>query len=145
MTAKKLYKVSDTFRSLIEAWEIDRRCPFAMVDFLLENDLPVQAEAARWAATEEDRPVFVPLVDHGERGGECGPYPIALCREKTLQWVWTEHVGTRKIGAASDLPDGTDIEQIYRTIREAILALLDNWKLPQPENTRGRTKARQAQ
>lgn len=89
-TAAELYERNSDFRSFIGIWVSERRCPLPVVD-LLENDLPVAAEACRWAATERDRPVYYPAKEVGERGGKCGPYPTAnnTLPTEPQEWFWS--------------------------------------------------------
>jgi hypothetical protein len=79
-TAKQLYDASPVLRGMIEQWVTDCRCPIQMVDYLMEHDLYSQAEAARWAATEPDRPSI------RSPRGSCGPYPEFWA---SLGWCWT--------------------------------------------------------
>src|SRR5215510_7386825 len=78
--ARDLYVHNDTFRAGIAAWVAERRCDLRLVDVLLEYELTEQAECARWAATEPDRPF---LEDHRDRT-KCGPFPS--CYEGTFYW-----------------------------------------------------------
>lgn len=58
-TAAQFYDENSDFRALLAAWKKDKRCPIGMVDLLLEHGLDSQAEAARWAATTDDRPQYI--------------------------------------------------------------------------------------
>ncbi len=128
--AKSLYEVSSDLRALIQVWVDERRCPLPLVDLLLEVGLESAAEAARWAATKEDRTVYWPLEENGERGGCCGPYPSLIWDHTTSpvvsKWQWGmegDH--------ADDLPDSSvpvlgDLEA-FVYVEDALLWLLDNW------------------
>ncbi len=54
MTQRELADNPD-FQAFCEKWREDRWCPAPIVDWLLERDMPLQAEAARWAVNTEER------------------------------------------------------------------------------------------
>src|SRR5579872_7103096 len=87
-TCAELYACNPTFASGIAAWVANRRCPLELADFLMEFGFDAAADCARWAAIEPDRPVCTPLSEnHGERGGECGPFPSCELDDDE-EWGW---------------------------------------------------------
>lgn len=122
LTCAHLYEVDSTFRGLVDLWDSERRCPTPLVDRCLELGLEKAADCCRWASTYRDRRVFCALTEDGERGGECGPYPM-MQGELSRKWVWT--YGDYN---ASDVPDGMDLnDDATDNPTQAILWLLDNW------------------
>lgn len=121
LTAAELYARSAEMRAFVASWVEHRRCPLPFVDYLLEHELPVAAEAARWAATEEDRSGWTDA-----KGGHelIGPYPGQQIQN---HW-WYATIDTVH---ARDVP----LYHIHKHLRkgdaknteEAILWLLDNW------------------
>jgi hypothetical protein len=90
--AETFRRTDPGFRGFLMDWRRHRRCPLAVVDYLIEHDLPVQAEVARWVATFRDRPVNNPVVRRCERGGTCGPYPtINNNSDGRGCWFWCEN------------------------------------------------------
>lgn len=122
LTARKLYDTDATMRAFIASWDAERRCPMPLVDFLLEQGLESAAEAARWAATEKKRPVRLPLGSQ-ERDGDCGPFPTQRPQSRT--WFWDNVPGF-----AASLPFQGMSNQNEPTPTDAIVWLLDAWRLP---------------
>lgn len=135
-TAAELYQCDSQMRALIAVWDSERRCPMGLVDLLLENGMSTAAEAARWCATEPDKPVTAPLKHYGELSTNCGPYPTMS--GKGL-WIW--HNGKLCI-FASVVPESAVGEEIFDpkdqsyfrkhpSVKAAILWLLGNWRITQ--------------
>lgn len=133
LTCAALYECDPNVRVFVDEWVRERRCPLPLVDVLLEYGLTAAAECARWAATEPDLPVYEPLAEmHGERGGECGPYPACECSEKP-DWVWCASIYDHRRARAFDVPeDIRTVETVTPTPAAAIVWLLDNWQVPTP-------------
>lgn len=132
MTCAELYPVSAELHGFLAAWSRDRRCPLELVDYLLEQDLPGPAEAARWAATEPRREVYAPCLAGCERGGPCHPYPsmnnIKMEGYDGYGWFWyATHYDPKHAG---DVPFSWCDERLRRfeehhTDVDAMIALLD--------------------
>ena len=43
------------FAALLKCWEVDRRCPICLADYLREQGFEDEAVAAEWAATEPEK------------------------------------------------------------------------------------------
>lgn len=71
MTSHRAYLVDLDFKLLVDGWVEDKRCPMPLVDRCLELGMTTQADCARWAATEIDRPRTVAESEW------CGPYPTS--------------------------------------------------------------------
>lgn len=54
MTEAELLANSD-FIGFCGAWEVNRHCPFPLIDWCLDRDWPEGAEAARWVVEKEER------------------------------------------------------------------------------------------
>ena len=130
MTARELYDCDLRFRGFFDSWNADRRCPLAMVDYLLDLDMPEQAERARWAATMPDRPVWHSCQSGFK--GSCGPYPVmGPQREQHHYWWWIGNaddnianlIGPQDSNWDWALPDPDNPT-------DALIALLDNLELP---------------
>jgi len=63
------YLTDPEYLSWLHCWWSNGRCPLEFVDWLLDRGLDSQAEAARWAATEDPRSVF------GNPECKAGPTP----------------------------------------------------------------------
>lgn len=134
MTARELYECDPGFRGFLAKWDEDRRCPFPLEDYLRDRDMHSQADCAKWATEEKDRPVYHPNKEI-ERGGLCGPYPTThYAIGSNVQWFWAP--GTRN---ASNFPDGR-VEDYQKKVIErpgpidAIIGLMDAWvPLEEPE------------
>jgi len=134
--ARELYHRDDTFRAGIAAWVEERRCDLRIVDVLLEHGLTAQAEGARWAATEPDRP----FAEDTKRG-PCGPFP-SFCAG-TFYWYDCENSGYPD--ESHDVPRERFGRQVnyqtdkFQSAADAILFLLDNWLVePRPSKRRKR-------
>ncbi len=131
MTAAELYETSSDFRSLIAEWVQVKRCPYGMGDFLDEHDLPGPARAARWAATEPDRPAY---TSHLETCGVFPAYDPAKNKKYQPYWWWFD----MSLNAVSEHPDCyndvpfrvPDSHTYNPTTESALLCMLDNkyWK-----------------
>jgi len=71
---------STDFLGFCAAWQQDGRAPFGFGDWLEEQGFPAEAEAARWAADQPDRPKIkdAPKEDIG------GIYPLDI----DGRWAW---------------------------------------------------------
>src|SRR5262249_3699225 len=105
-------------------WVTERRCPLVLKDRALELDLPGAAACAEWAATEPERPVYPDLriVSH--------PYPAH--HSDTIYWCRSSNPRCANEVPPQFLPKGDDPAESGdgRTDLDAILWLLDNWKIP---------------
>jgi hypothetical protein len=132
-SARELYESDATFRAGIAAWAAERRCDLKLVDLLLEYGLTIQAECARWAATQPDRP----FPQNGDRRITCGPFP---CIHAGV-YYWFDCGSSDTVHDAHDIPR----EHLGRTVNyqthkfksaaAAILFLLDIWDQPPPDRT----------
>ena len=52
-----------TLLALLKVWEVERRAPLVLVDYLLDLGLEGAAEGARWASVEREKIIY------GELGG----------------------------------------------------------------------------
>jgi hypothetical protein len=121
MTAADLYAADSTMRALVAAWNEHCRCPLPLVDFLLENGLDSQAEAARWAATKELRPV-------SEAKDSSFSFPCP--NMDGSNYVWAGFNWRSKY--ARDFPTIKTQHLFHEpgmTEAVAILWLLDNWQV----------------
>lgn len=120
-TARELYERDSTFRAAIASWVEYRRCDLRLADYLMEYGLESQADCARWAATEPERPQY------GEIKIRCGPYPKAELR--VVSWYWYPD---RYLDHANCVPKmrllSVEGHNSHATPTDAILWLLDNWK-----------------
>lgn len=132
-SACELYERDETFRTGIAAWVAERRCDLRLVDVLLEHGLTTQAECARWAATEPDRPYrgggpksgpFPSLFDGDYYWYDCGPYK----KMKETHDVPRECLG-RVVNYTTDR---------FKSAADALLFLLDNWQGPPSSGTKKR-------
>lgn len=130
MNAKELYAIDPEFRQFIQCWIVDKRCPYALADCLMDHGCESQANAAHWAATEPDR-CYDML---GKR--MCGPCPILSNELKIRQiqrmpgvdyelykWIWRS---ARHLTHPWQYPGIGDL--IGNTEVHAIVALLDSCK-----------------
>lgn len=124
MTACELYDQSDAFRSFLDHWDADRRCPYGLADWLTDHypDMIGPAKCAQWCATQPDRNVLLPQGN--ERRTPCGPYP-------TLGNGWFFSF-MNEVDFACDVPkDCLDSDESNNghneTPVDAILALMDVW------------------
>ena len=140
MTAREAYDSDPTFRALVDVWVARRRCPLVLADRCLELDLPAAAACAAWAAAAPDRKP--PMPKRGEKKSACGPFPT-LCDGG---WYWRH----QRLSSAADVPnrnvpyavlrnrDPKNSTYKYRqhaTPLDAVLWLLDNWRIPEPKPT----------
>lgn len=131
-TAAELYAVSSDFRSLLSLWEAERHCPVPLVDFLLEHGLEGPAECCRWASKQN-------RVGYWRGHVSAGIYPCF--NEWTRMWYWL--VNDKQWGAAYDIdvqflrgPVATNSnEDQVGTVIDALLWLLDRWKIPESAGT----------
>lgn len=137
MTAKEAYEADPTFRALVDTWAAERRCPLVLKDRCLELDMADTAAAcAEWAATEPNRKPPSPRAR--EKKSPCGPFPT-LC---DAGWYWQHQLGSP---SAADVPKENVPHSTLRnkdrkipaykyrqhkTPLDAILWLLDNWRVP---------------
>jgi hypothetical protein len=133
-----LYDTNSDFRSFIAFYVEHRRCPLALCDFLIEQGLEAAAEFVRWAATEEDRFVYEPVIEAGERGGKCGPFPTLNngIGAEFQYWFWSPISNFRSLEMASDFHRHcVEVnEDVYGQTfkgctepKDAILKLMDMW------------------
>jgi hypothetical protein len=139
-SARELYDREPTFRAGIAAWVEDRRCDLRLVDLLLEHGLTAQADCARWAATEPDRPFY-----RDQKSGEqCGPYP---CLYKGT-FYWYDCNGDAPVRDAHDVPRarfGRKVNYVtdkFESATDAILFILDNWKPEKAKRAKPRRRAK---
>lgn len=89
MTAKELYEVDSEFRSMIDLWVQNRRCPLIAADKLRECGLDGQAQCADWCSWEMTKQQY---VGDGQEF-KCGPFP-SVGQEKSNttvpdgKWYW---------------------------------------------------------
>lgn len=125
-TATDLYAQYAEFRSMIDLWVAHRRCPLPLVDWLLELGMESMAEAARWAATEPERPVS--WFGHRMRQPDnSAPFPLP----SASIWYWYRQKRTLKF--AHDVPE-KNVSRVLRapvfiTPTDTILWLLTNWRI----------------
>lgn len=128
-SAQHLFFISPEFRMLIGAWIKDRRCPAGLPDFLLDMDMPRQANAAQWAAIEPDR---ISMID---RNASHGPLPAPgkefntpLTASRPVidlnRWYWYSSCNPLY---AHEYPGQYDIES--ESCTGAILKFLDSCKM----------------
>jgi hypothetical protein len=140
-SARELYERDATFRAGIAAWVAERRCDLKLVDLLLEYGLTTQAECARWAATQPDRPFA------NRSGVHCGPFPCKYKRD----FYWYDRGGNRASRDSHDIPRkhfGRPVHYLtdkFKSATDAILFLLDNWKPLPPKRTRKTRPKKQPQ
>lgn len=114
---------------ILRTLERDCRADLALVDYLLELDLPECAERARWAATYMDR------KHYDVRGVFGGPTPRYLQMHGRWYWGWYTRSGG---GAKTSMDDlfpypqtaALDDWMRYVTFPEAIAAFLDHFYVP---------------
>lgn len=96
MTARQLLDTDPTFRSFLDCWVRDRRCPFPLVDYLLELGLEGQAEGARWAEEQPLRRLYNidPVYE-----GRCFP----AFATSSDSWFWDQG-GSTLDSTADELP-----------------------------------------
>lgn len=120
----ELYTMSPDFRAFIACWIEDRRCPYGLGDWLEEMGLDRQAEAARWAATEVDRPVFS-AEENVEKSGPFPLFPIYESDEPKGCAYW--FVGN--MSHANCIPEHTKVADCqWLAVDKCLLFLLDGWK-----------------
>lgn len=119
LTATSLYATSGLMRAAIAKWVADKRCPLELGDFLEEHGLVSQADCARWCATMRDRPNYYVGDEY------TGPFP-----HKWSYWAWTGEC-ENKLQFAHRVPieNTGPCDPEFKSPREAILWLLDNWVL----------------
>lgn len=125
-SARELHEHSSTFRCGIAEWVQERRCPLSLVDLLLEYGLEKQADCARWAATEPDRPVF----GAGKRE-VCGPFPTSGGNSEWFWWHLNGQYGPDfrfSMDVPEEMAGATAMDCKEPTSTDAILWLLDHWK-----------------
>lgn len=144
-----LYRRSPELRGFLAAWRADYRCPLELVDYLLEQDLPLAAAAARWAATAAPQRRY-DYDPNYTRGPELsGPYP---CYQKVVTfqygagskaqgpyWYWlyldrpTYSVCSDNVFARYFFEDFgawyTLARYAHTTWESSVVALLANWCL----------------
>jgi hypothetical protein len=117
-----------TFVALLKVWETKGQCPLPIVDVLLDYGLTVQAEAARWCATEPKRPPYW-MVGGSKRRH---PQPSKLGDHL---WEWHPRFGAPEplkydeflpTQIESGNPIGRSIEG--KSFAEACCALFDKWR-----------------
>lgn len=89
MTAAELYERDPEFRALMAAWVADRACPISLGDFLEERGCSeLCCRIARWAGECQERPVYSPCREWGERDTPCGVFPtMGADSSWFLSWV----------------------------------------------------------
>lgn len=115
MTETELVSHPD-FIAFCEAWERDERCPLGLIDWLMDRDMELQAERAKWA--------YMRLVEGHDvyHYGYCRPRPV----DDWTSWRWV--TGWFHQPWAADAP-GCDAE--HRTYPAAIAHLLFHLDLDQ--------------
>lgn len=128
MTCKELYVTSPEFRSMIKTWVYRRQCPLPMSDFLRELGMEAAADAALWAATTPKRArhqgmdVSFPYPGEGDSlTHRWFRNPFKRLAERHPELDRSHHVPFKNL--RDDLKRSA-------SITEAILWLLDNWKVP---------------
>lgn len=121
--AFRLYHSDIDFKQLVDIWVGERRCDLRLVDRCIELGQDVMAECARWAATERERPVFLPVFD--EIRTSCGPYPSMA---GDGHWYWSTSTKVFS-GYANEAPLNMYEQPSHLSALDSILWLLDNWKL----------------
>ena len=86
MTAHTLYETDADFRTLIQLWIRDKRCPLVMADYLRECGLPLVAAGAEWASWEKELDQF-PLWGTDVKY-RAGPYPNSKTTEPQEGYYW---------------------------------------------------------
>ncbi len=138
LTCTALYAYDDVFRSAIAKWVADRRCPIELADYLRERELHAAADCAEWCATEPDRDVYDPLLEHGEAPGFCGPFPTAgellspaPDPDIEFDWYWVNKDSPQYArdvrGRNVRSPSIGGIWDGFYIVADAIIWLLDNW------------------
>jgi hypothetical protein len=134
MTASELVD-SPEFKGFCEKWKDDGRCPLPFADWLREQGLDGQADAAYWAATEPERRVF--LGNHRRSGISPNDTKLILgSSEENGRWMWSHNYFNTE-PFCHDLPldvlGQIPIKSKYIMFAEAIAAFLDAWaKVRQP-------------
>lgn len=132
MTAGEAYNTDLTFRVLVDQWVSGRRCPLPLADRCLDFGMEAQADCARWAATEPERPVVCEGYEVEDRGASF-PYPglgaKAPWGELQHRWAEADESYGRDLPTARNVPAGRAPNlRESETVLAAILWLLDNWK-----------------
>ncbi len=134
MTIKGLLK-DDNYLCGCREWERDRRCPFYLIDHLMDLGFDGAAEGARWCHEFPDR--FWQLNGHTTK---CGPYPkyynSRLSISLAAGWSWHGHdnIGSSTYSdhihaeLLTRLPVGDVGGLYYSTPLLAITALLSGWE-----------------
>ncbi len=118
-----LYARSDTFCAMIRVWDTQKQCPYGLVDLLLEEGLDGPAAAARWAATQPQRPV---MAEDGQ--GKSHPYPGV--HEGHFRWFTTKDLSRARDVPEANIPEPYKALGLERTetVTEALLWLLEYWR-----------------
>lgn len=130
MTALELLNRDSTFTGLLKAWEGDGRCPLSLVDYLLELGLDGQAEAARWAATEEDRAAYQYRFQ-----SPGGPFPTLTDDQTYFFWYYNTDANTReelppmknRVRLWEHIKQLNGGEPYFVSVLQAFCGLLDGW------------------
>ena len=129
MTAAELYECDPGFRGFLTVWDRDRRCPFALQDYLLERGMDSQADCARWCATEPDRDLFKMAQYPGTVRAKCGPYPVRGIFRKGFGW--SSYANMADVIFCHGVPELRLNEYVVAldkpSTTSAIIALLDAW------------------
>jgi len=123
-TCKQLYDANPVFREMVDVWVEHRWCPAEMQDVLLEEGLEHAADCAKWCYETEEREG---QIDKGP--GRVYPYWVAW---KSHWWVreCQDYFPHNKV-PPKNLPSVNDEMWKHSNHREAILALLDAWRIAQ--------------
>jgi len=124
MNCRDLLDTDPTFVAFLACWERDRRCPFPLVDYLLELGLEGQAEGARWASECQARPVF------GDGRVKSGPFPFVNSERDTAFWGygnrWSDGINSAEVCKRVDRRSGKP-SGIFPSVTLAICGLLDGF------------------
>ncbi len=134
MTAVEAYECDHAFAGMIDAWVADRRCGMPLADRCTELDMPAAAECCLWCATVPNRRVTGSPEAHGAFPSDGAGM---------FRWYWfsensrTDDSEWNLRTRAYYLPTGKTLETNYsrnsfETARDAILWLLDNWRVSVP-------------
>lgn len=128
------YHRDPILRPLLDAWATDRRCPVPTVDRLLELDLPVPAECARWASDpllSPDLPPYVSPYDPVVSTTRCGPYPCLSRVDGVYYWAYVYGSYDRTVCDEIRPVWVTDTSGHgdHPTPVSAIVWLLTNWRI----------------
>lgn len=95
-------RTDSTFLAFVTAWESEGRCPLPAVDYLLECGLEEEAEAVRWAATEDRKWVCREKEESGQ-SPMCGLYPCD-CQFHREGFSWYETGRGQHFGQNAAVP-----------------------------------------